>query len=72
MKANTFQNKAHADEYRAWMRERIESGELKETLRRRHMTIELEPETIKLWQRIQQEGEQTHEPQEQTPRTQTA
>jgi hypothetical protein len=71
MKANTFQNKAHAEEYRAWIKERIESGELAETLRRRHMIIQLEPETIKLWQRIQQEkGATANEPQDRTHKNQ--
>ncbi len=54
MKANTFQDRAHAEAYRAWIMERIQSGELRETLRRRGQRIELDPETVKLWRRLQQ------------------
>jgi negative regulator of sigma E activity len=69
MQPNTFQNKAHADEYGAWIMERIRTGELTETLHRRHMTIQLNPATIELYRRIQQTKGATNEPQTQTPRT---
>lgn len=53
MQPNTFQDKTHAAAYRAWIMERIYNGELRETLHRRHQTIQPDPNTLKLLRKLQ-------------------
>lgn len=52
MQPNTFWNRAHQAEYRRWILERLKNGELTQTLRRRRLTVQLEPATRALLEKI--------------------
>ena len=57
-----FYSKAHRDAYHAWIMERIRSGELAETLRRRHMKIEVEPQTLELLRKLKRRHKRRQPP----------
>ena len=53
-----FKTRAAWEAWHKWNMERITSGELRETLRKRHVKIEVDPKTIKLLEQIRKTREQ--------------